>query len=251
MKLKVDDKGAVVVADGKPVYVHDDGKEAAFDAAAAMASIGRLNSEAKGHRERWESAEGKLKAFGDMDPAVAVKALETVKNFDATKFVAAGEVEKIKIEAIKATEDKYKPYLKKVETLESQLYQEKIGGSFARSKYISDKLNIPGAPTQSIFGHHFKIEDGKVVGYDTSGNKLFSRVRPGDLADFDEALEMIVTAYPYRDNIMKGTGATGSGSQSSGAAAGGAKTITRAQFESLSQYERSQKVTKEGYKVVD
>lgn len=27
MKLKLDDQGHVVVQDGKPVYVHDDGKE--------------------------------------------------------------------------------------------------------------------------------------------------------------------------------------------------------------------------------
>lgn len=32
MKLKLDENGYVVVQDGKPVYVHDDGKEVAFDA---------------------------------------------------------------------------------------------------------------------------------------------------------------------------------------------------------------------------
>jgi hypothetical protein len=43
--------------------VHDDGKEVAFDAPATVAKIGQLNGEAKGHRERAEAAESKLKAF--------------------------------------------------------------------------------------------------------------------------------------------------------------------------------------------
>ena len=41
MKLKLDDKGAVVVQDGKPVYVTDDGKEIAFDAPATHATPSR------------------------------------------------------------------------------------------------------------------------------------------------------------------------------------------------------------------
>ena len=55
MKLKVDEKGNAVVVDGKPVYVHDDGKEIPFDALSTIATIGRLNAEAKGHREAKEA----------------------------------------------------------------------------------------------------------------------------------------------------------------------------------------------------
>lgn len=47
MKLKVDEDRHVVVEDGKPVYVHDDGKEIPCDAPAAMAKIEELNTEAK------------------------------------------------------------------------------------------------------------------------------------------------------------------------------------------------------------
>ena len=42
MKLKLDENGHVVVSDGKPVYVHDDGKEIPFDAPAAMQKISGL-----------------------------------------------------------------------------------------------------------------------------------------------------------------------------------------------------------------
>lgn len=74
MKLKLDENGNAVLQDGKPVYVHDDGKEVAFDAPGTVATITRLNSEAKGHRERAENAEKAVKAFeGIDDPAAAKK----------------------------------------------------------------------------------------------------------------------------------------------------------------------------------
>ena len=60
MKLKLDDKGNVVLQDGKPVYVHDDGKEVAFDAPTTVATISRLNGEARTNRERAEAAEAKV-----------------------------------------------------------------------------------------------------------------------------------------------------------------------------------------------
>lgn len=63
MKLKLDEQGHAVLQDGKPVYVHDDGKEVAFDAPATVATITRLNGEAKVHREGKEAAEKALKAF--------------------------------------------------------------------------------------------------------------------------------------------------------------------------------------------
>lgn len=39
MQLKTDENGYVIVQDGKPIYVHDDGQEIAFDAQATMAKI--------------------------------------------------------------------------------------------------------------------------------------------------------------------------------------------------------------------
>jgi hypothetical protein len=78
MKLKFDDKGAVVVQDGKPVYSMEDGKEVAFDAPATCDTINRLNGEAEQHREQKEAAETKLKAFDCIEPEAARKALDTV-----------------------------------------------------------------------------------------------------------------------------------------------------------------------------
>lgn len=240
MKLKLDADGHVVLQDGRPIYTHEDGKELAFDAAATVATIARLNGEAKGHRERAEAAESKYKPFeGIEDAAAARKALETVKNLDHKKLVDAGEVEKVKAEAIKAVEEKYAPIVKEAEGLKGALYAEKIGGAFSRSKLIAEKFVIPADLVQARFGQAFKIEDGKTVAYDQAGNKIFSRSRPGELADFEEALETIVDQYPYKEQILKGSGASGGGASGGGnSGAGGKKSLTRAQFDSLSTSDR-------------
>ena len=217
MKLKLDENGNAVLQDGKPVYVHDDGKEVAFDAPGTVATITRLNSEAKGHRERAENAEKAVKAFeGIDDPAAAKKALATVANLDAKTLVDAGEIEKVKAEISKAFQLQLDEVTGKAQTFEQQLYAEKIGGSFSRSKFIADKLAVPADMVQATFGQNLKVEDGKVVAYDAQGQKIFSRSRPGELADFNESLETLVSQYPHRDHILKSSGANGGGAQNGG-----------------------------------
>lgn len=254
MKLKmieIEGKQYAEVTDGKPVYVHDDGKEAAFDAVGTVATISRLNGEAKGHRERAENVEKQLKGFEGIESAEdARKALEIVRNLDAKKLVDAGEVEKVRAEAIKAIEEKYAPVIKERDSLQSALVSEKIGGSFARSKLIAEKLAIPADLVESRFGSQFKLEDGRVVAYDSTGNKLFSRANPGELAKFDEALEIIIDQYPYKDNILKGAGASGSGALGGSASAAGSKTIPRSAFENMAPVQQMAHV-KSGGTVTD
>ncbi|AMR77673.1 DUF6651 domain-containing protein [Cupriavidus nantongensis] len=232
MKLKLDEQGNVVLQDGKPVYIHDDGKEVAFDAPSAVSKITALNAEARSHREAKEAAETKLKAFdGIEDGEAARKALETIKNIDEGKLIAAGKVEEIKAAAQKAAQEQVAAASKAhaeelartkqaLDNVTGDLYAEKIGGSFTRSKLISEKFAIPADLVQARFGSAFKVEDGKIVAYDQAGNKIFSRARPGDLADFDEALETLVDQYPYKEQILKGTGASGGGA-GGGPGAGG------------------------------
>ncbi|QBJ80520.1 DUF6651 domain-containing protein [Aquitalea sp. USM4] len=238
MKLKLDENGNVVVVDGKPVYVHDDGKEYPFDAAATVQKISQLNGEAKGHRERAEQAEQALKAFEGIENAAdARKALEVVRNLDAKKLVDAGEVEKVKAEAIKALEEKYAPVLKERDTLQAQLINEVVGGNFARSKFIAENMTLPPDIVQATFGNAFKVEDGKVVAYD-NGNKIYSRLNPGEVAGFDEALSTIIDRYPHRDQILKSSGASGSGAQGGGGQGSKSKSMNRQSFEGMSAGEQ-------------
>src|SRR3569623_138735 len=238
MKLKLDDAGHVVVSDGKPVYLHDDGKEAPFDAAHTLATIARLNSEAKGHREAKEAAETKLREFeGFEDPGAAKKALETVANLDAGQLVTAGKVEEIKTAAKKAAEEqvaaaakasneKISELTKDRDGLQNALYTEKVGGAFSRSKYITDKIAVPSDMVQAMFGSRFKVENGKIIGVGLDNQPIYSRSKAGEIADFDEALESMVDAYPSRDTILKGTGNQGDGARHPNGAPGGGKDLS-------------------------
>lgn len=244
MKLKtveVNGQTYAVINDGKPVYVDDDGKEIAFDAPGTKATISRLNGEAKAHREGKEAAEAKLKQFeGITDVEAARKAIETVKNIDDKKLIDAGQVEQVKAEVKRSYEEKIasleRGHAAALETanaektkLQTAWHTEKLTNAFSTSKVIAEKFSIPGDLVQSRFGTNFRIEEGKLVGYDAAGNKLYSRARPAELANFDEAIEMLVDQYPYKDSILKGRGG---GSGSGGGHGGtGAKTVTRAEYE--------------------
>lgn len=264
MKLKIatiEGKTYAEVQDGKPIFVHDDGKEVAFDAPTTVATITRLNGEAKGHREAKEAAEAKLKAFeGIEDGEAARKALETVKNIEEGKLIAAGKVEEIKAAAKKAAEEQvaatnktHAEELAKIkgdhEKLTAQYHGEKIGSAFAGSKFVAERTILPGPAAQKVFGEHFKVEDGKLIAYDPAGNKIFSRSKPGDIADFDEALEVLIDQYPYKDNILKGLGA-GSGAKPANGAGAGAKTMARGEFDKLDPASRSAKI-REGYTLTE
>lgn len=239
MPFKLDATGAIVAQEVNgqklPVYVHADGKEAPFDADATISTISRLNGEAKTHREGKEAAEKAIKAFeGIADPEAARKALNTVKNLEDKKLVDAGEVERVKAEAVKSVRAEFEPIVKERDTFKAELYNERIGGAFARSKFIADKVAVPVDMVQAAFGGRFKIEGGKMIATDANGQQIFSRTRHGEPADFEEALEIMVDQYPHKASILKSSGGSGGGaSGASGTGAGGKKTITRAQFEAM------------------
>ena len=241
---------AEVNEQGLPLYIHDDGKEVAHDAPQTVATISRLNGEAKTNRERYETAETSLKAFeGIEDPVAAKKALETLKNFDDKKLVDAGEIEKVKAEAIKAVEDKYAPIVQERDAFQSQLHNELIGGGFARSKFIQDNIAVPVDMIQATFGKNFQIEGGKVVAVGADGQKIYSRARPGEIADFDEALETLVGGYQHKDSILKGGQGSGGGFTNNGGQGGG-KSMSCQQFEQLPPSDRSG-FMRDGGKITD
>lgn len=257
MRLKtveVEGQTYAAMQDGKPVYVDDSGKETAFDAPGTVQTISRLNAEAKGHREAKEAAEKQLKGFEGLDdPAAARKALETVQNLDHKKLVDAGEVEKVKAEAIKAVEEKYKPVVERADTLEKQLRQEKIGGQFSRSKFIGEKLVKAMSPdvVESIFGRHFDLKDGKAIAKDANGNEIYSKSNPGEPAGFDEALEILVSNHPNRDNWIAAKAATGGDTKGDGSGGGGGKTIPRAEFDKMDGGAQRKAILEDKATVVD
>ena len=76
---------------------------------------------------------------------------------------------------------------------------------------------------QATFGKNFQIEGGKVVAVGADGQKIYSRARPGEVADFDEALETLVGGYQHKDSILKGNQSGGGGFQNNGGQNSGLK----------------------------
>lgn len=253
MKLKTTDINGVTYAaveNGHPVYVYDDGKESPFDASAALGKISALNGEAKTHREAKETAEAQLKKFANItDPAKAVEALEIVGKLDQKQLIDAGEVDKVKAEISKVYQTQLDESSNKAKELEVRLSNEILGNKFNGSTFIKEKVAIPAGFVRSHFGNNFKIEDGKVVAYDQSGNKIFSRVKAGDIASFDEALEFLIDNHPEKDHILKASGASGGGAHQSQHQAG-QKTIKRSAFDALSATDKMA-VMKGGHKIID
>jgi hypothetical protein len=246
MKLQLDDAGNVVVQDGKPVFQSEDGRSVPFDYPETLKTISARNAEAKANRERYEAAEEKLKLYDGIDPDGARKALETLKNLDSKQLIDAGEVERVKQEAASAYDEKfksleksYKPIREERDSLKGELHQERLGTAFSRSKFIAEKMAIPVDLAQAKFGSQFYYEDGKFKAKGFDGNPLYSQSNPGNVADFEEAMEMLVNSYPYRDSILKGSNASGGGAGGSGELVNGKRPVKRSVWSEMPAAEKA------------
>ena len=264
MKLKtveVSGKTYAEVVDGKPVF-EVDGKDVPFDGPAAVATITRVTDESKKFKERAQADEAKLKTFeGIADPAKALKALETVANLDAGKLIEAGKVEEMKAGIIAAETAKHanekKSLSEKVDELAASLaksdaafFSEKVGGAFARSKFITEKTILPPDVAQATFGNRFKIEEGKIIGLGADGQPIYSKSKAGEIADFDEAIESMLDGHPNRDRLLVGTGQSGTGKKGNEGGGSGGKTVARSEFSKLDPTTQMTRM-REGYQLVD
>lgn len=226
---KLDADGKIEMRDGNPVYIDAAGAELAL----GTDTVSRLNGEAKDNRIRAEKAEASLKDFEGLDAKAARTALETVKNIKDGDLIKAGEVQKVRdeINATYATQISEKD--KTIADLTGSLDNLTVGGQFKDSKWIADNIAVPRGMLQAQFGKNFKREGDKIVAYDDQGQKIYSQKRAGELADFDEAMEKLVSGYGDKDAILKGGNHRGTGNGGNGGANGGNRIIRRAEFEAM------------------
>ena len=249
MKLKVDENGNAILNEGKPVYIYEDGKEAPFDAPAAMAKIGDLNNEAMKHRLSGKTAKEELEAlkatYADLDPATARKALETVKSLTEDQKNFEEQREKLKTEMQRIYEEREsklmktyteteKQYKKALQEKEHEVFNLKVTDQFANSPFVKQKTIMTPDVAATMFGKNFQIEEWngqkRVVGF-LNGERIISRERPGDPAGFEEALAVIFDAYPHKTTYLKthdgGPDAIGNIDSSAG-------KVTSAEFNNMS-----------------
>jgi len=247
-KLKTTEEGSAVVHDGLPVFVDDDGKEMPIDPNQMHAKILELNSESKGRRERLQEAQTRLdivKDIENLDEFVsnARSAMDTVKNLEDAQLVQAGEVEKIKEQALAAQETTKQKLLSEFAKVESGLKDELakkdaairtllISNQFAQHDLFAGqepRTVLPPDIAEQYFGRYFDVDDDlNVIARDAKGETLLSREpgRIGEPADFSEAMEMIFNTYPGKERLLK-AGPSGSGAGGGSDAGGGTSAASQ------------------------
>lgn len=260
MKLKIEND-QVVLSDGKPVYIMEDGKDFVADVPSLYSKTLELKGEAKRHREGKELVETKLSFYSDLFPDMdseglkewkqsAESALDTVKNLEDKKLLDAKKVEIIKNELREAHDknlasvkksfaEKESEYQGSLSRKDEQIFRLMVGNAFANSKYFSGKdpitLLTPDIAL-AAFGGNFKVKekegtgDLQIVGY-YNGTEILSTKpdRVGEIATIDEAIEVLIDRYPQKDRIMAAGKSGSSAAGGSGFSGGGSDEMSRLQ----------------------
>ena len=86
----------------------------------------------------------------------------------------------------------------------------------------------------------FKVEDGKVVAVGADGKPIYSKSRIGEVAEFDEAVSILVEGYAHKDAILKAPSKGGSGSDGKGGERGGdVRFVKRGDFAGMAPGEQA------------
>lgn len=243
-KLKLSDDGKPVVADGLPVFVDDNGADVAFNPNTLHAKILSLNSESKARREKIESLQERVAALDGIEDVAAFRA-EAEKAIDMVKTLGAKDkeaAEKLKAEIAAAYEAKEKSirtdFLQREKDITGKYERERnkvrklaLTAHFASHPLFAGpepKTILPPDIAETYFGKHFEVTesatgDPVVLAKNASGDLIYSRVRPGEPADFREAMDILFETYPGRDKLIRPVGG-GSGSGGGSGAAGVVKT---------------------------
>lgn len=235
-------------SDGNPIYLDADGKETMI----APGYINRLNSEAATHRQAARAAEAKLTAFGDLDPKTAKEAVEKLKDVDFDKLVNKGEVETIKQQMKDQYEKETTELNEKLNAERQRVNNLTLNNAFNSSEFLSQRVALPADVVQATFRDRFKVDDGKIIPLNGTGEPLINK--HGDIASVDEAFETYISARTDKDTWLKAPDVGGSGSQGGAGGRGGGNIIKRSDFDALdpmAQAAMGVKASKGEVKIVD
>lgn len=233
---KKSEDGHIVVDDaGLPIVIDDEKPEGeqefGLDAIHLIEKIPTLQEEAKNHRLKAKEASEKLKAFldaGITDPKKAAEALQIAQNLSVGDLQKKEEVERYKKEMDDAWGIKFDNLTKSHQEMvaeKEQMLQQKdymlnkvlLSSQFAKSPYFTGAeplTKLTPEIAEAYFSQNFKIENVngnlKTVGY--IGDKpVYSKTRPGELAEFDEAMGRIIESSAQKDAILIKSNGSGAG----------------------------------------
>lgn len=170
------------------------------------------------------AAQAKLKEFDGIDPVAVRQLLADKAAAETAALEASGEWARLK-ERMSAEHTSGTQALKdQVTALQTQLNSSQrsiddlsVGTHFSQSGFIADELVLTPSKARVVYGSHFDLVEGKVVGFDKprgDANRTALVDQHGNSVDFDAALRKIVDADPDKDHMLKSKVKPGAGSAS-------------------------------------
>ncbi|NIH77420.1 hypothetical protein FHV99_004672 [Ochrobactrum sp. P20RRXII] len=171
-----------------------------------------------------------LKKFAGIDPArynelvsQEDQARQAKEDADRTAAEKAGDFERVKQMMADSHKKETDKLQEQIDALTAQIGDKdktieelSLGNSFSSSSFIGENLILSPAKARKLYGSHFEIEDGKVIGYDKpAGAKDRTKLvnGAGVALGFEAAIAAIVDADSDKNTIMKSKMKPGSGSR--------------------------------------
>lgn len=220
------------------------------------AEIDGLSSALGKERARADMAEKSLKALqaklDGFDVDAGRKAMEQVARMSEDQKAREAQWEQNVQQRLGPVQKERDELAAKLKDAEARYDSMLIDRALADSAFIRDKVSRDPIHQQFVREHFrsaFRVEDGRVVAFDSGGQKMFGT--DGQPCDVDTALSRLVNALPNGQSLLAGSTASGSGAAAgTGGASAGAKVMRLSQFDALSPAEQM-KAIKSGVRIAE
>jgi len=218
------EKTAAAAESAAKAQAAGDGKKPTDEEAKLLKEVMQKKDALKVRETELAAAQERLKAFEGIDPDAVKKLLADQKAAEEAQLAAKGEFDTLKARMAEEHTKVTASLQDQIKTLQEQLAAKdrvvdelSVGTQFGQSKFIADETTIPPAKARALYGAHFDLQDGKVVGYDKprgAAGRAPLVDQLGNPVAFEDAMRKIIEADPDKDSLLRSKVKQGAGSQS-------------------------------------
>lgn len=182
-----------------------------------------LLKEVMKNKQEKQRLKDQLEKYANIDPEEAKAAIAAKKAQETKALEEKGEYDRVKqsmaaqhLQEVEQLNTQIAQLQERLNERDGQVSELTVGSSFAKSTYISSELTLTPNKARALYGSHFEIENGEVIGYDKprgSTNRTQLVDGYGNPLSFDKAIEKIIEADPERDTLIRSKINPGSGSR--------------------------------------
>lgn len=190
-----------------------DGRKPSDEEAKLLKEVMKRKDSEKALQAKADELAAKLKDFEGIDPVAVKKLLDAQKEAETKAMEDKGEWERLKTRMGEEHSNETTSLKSQIAALQAQIGERDgainemtVGSSFTGSEFINSELTLTPSKARVIYGGHFDLEDGKVVGYDKpkgSANRTALVDSLGNPVGFDDALRKIVAADVDAAHLIK------------------------------------------------